>query len=74
MDKQGYGGRVGGTQFDENVVNGLMATDIVYTNHHAPGICAREDCGKTFRPRREGERYCSKVCEFDTYAPCRAND
>ena len=68
MDISGTGGRVGGTQFDHYVINGLLATEIKYTDHFAPGICP---CGKTFRPRRETQEHCSKVCEFNTYALTR---
>jgi hypothetical protein len=69
--KEGYGGREGGTQFDHEVIKGLLATEIGYTDHFAPGRCAREDCGKTFRPRREDNNFCSKACEFDCYASFR---
>lgn len=71
MTRDGYGGRVGGTQFDEAVVNGLGATEIVYKDF-APGICAKDGCNKTYRPRREDDNYCSKVCEFDCYRLTRS--
>jgi hypothetical protein len=64
MDKNGYGGRVGGSQFDNEVVDGLQTP---VATPMAARHCKREDCGHKFRPRREDDEYCSRRCESAYY-------
>lgn len=64
MESYGTGGRAG-DGFTVHVLDGVLSED-VHIEPLPTANCANPKCLKLFRPRADGDSYCSQACEFDS--------
>jgi len=71
MRIEGYGGRPGFATNDLSVLNGLLFDGVSTVMEERR--CANSKCGRYFKPRADGDDYCSEPCEFDSNPKFRPN-
>jgi|SoimicMinimDraft_14_1059742.scaffolds.fasta_scaffold01520_2 hypothetical protein len=64
MQIDGYGGRIGSATSDISVLNGVLDRSIV-SEPLPERKCDNRKCGNWYKPRAEGDLYCSEPCDLD---------
>ena len=70
MIKSGYGGRGGSSHNDLDVLAGLLG--VKPSEPLPPKRCANAKCGRVYRPRADGDDYCTEACDLDANTRFRA--